>query len=126
MSNKMNNKNSDPGVSMTTTRVINLPILTDGNRVATSGQFRGTVATGAVTGALGNLPVDEGSLSDTLRAALDMATVIDGHARADNAFRLSELQISLGVSTTGKVGFLGTGVDVGCEATFTVVLTRSE
>ena len=111
---------------MNTSHKINLPILTDRNRVTTSGKFRGTVATGAVTDALGNLPVDEQSLSETLRAALDMATVIDDQATTHNGFRLSELQISLGVSTTGKVGFLGTGVDVGCEASFTVVLSRAE
>jgi hypothetical protein len=111
---------------MNTTHKITLPVLTDRNRVATSGQFRGTVATGAVTDALENLPVDEQSLSETLQAALDMATAIDDQASDQNGFRLSELQISLGVSTTGKVGFLGTGVDVGCEASFTVVLSRSE
>jgi hypothetical protein len=43
---------------------------------------------------------------------------------AGGGFGLTELEVAVGVDGKGRVGFLGTGVDVGAQATITLKFSR--
>lgn len=108
-----------------------LPILHEEQASGSRDVYEGELAThgGSVSKSISDrLPgihVDERSLEETVDAALKLAASIQSQATTDSGFALSSLEVSLGVSATGKVGFLGTGVDVAGSATFTVVLTKA-
>jgi len=45
-------------------------------------------------------------------------------ADAGGDFKLSKVEVAVGIDGKGRVGFLGTGVEVGAQATITLTFGR--
>jgi len=69
------------------------------------------------------LPIEE------LRTNLDaftrsLQTLLPAVADAGGGFALKEVKVAVGIDGKGHVGFLGTGVEVGAQATITLTFNR--
>lgn len=112
---------------MSPTEIV-IPVLPRGGSTDRRAGLQGSLATASESAArsiskrIMHVALDEESLARTVTAAISIAKSIQERVTPDSKFELSELEISLGVSATGKVGFIGTGLDVECEASFSVVL----
>ena len=110
---------------------IQIPVMPRINRKPDTRTTKGALASAAdslaksVSSKLPNVNVDEASLKTSLQAAISVAEKIQDNTPKESGFRISELEISFGITATGKVGLLGTGIDIECEASFSVTLTRS-
>jgi hypothetical protein len=70
-----------------------------------------------------SLPVDE------LRANLDaftksLQTLLPAISDAGSGFGLKTVEVAVGIDGKGHVGFLGTGVEVGAQATIKLTFSR--
>ena len=66
---------------------------------------------------------------DDLRRNLDaftksLQTLLPAVADAGGGFGLKTVEIAVGIDGKGHVGFLGTGVEVGAQATITLTFSR--
>jgi len=43
----------------------------------------------------------------------------------ESAFKMNKIEVKLGISAKGKVGFLGTGAEAGADASITVTFERA-
>jgi hypothetical protein len=81
--------------------------LVDGNRPATE------------------LPVDELRKNlESFSAALK--TLLPAISDAGGGFNLNTVEVAVGIDGTGHVGFLGTGVEVGAQATITLTFGKGK
>ena len=76
------------------------------------------------SGGRGNaLPVDE--LRKNLEAFTNsLKTLLPAVADAGDGFGLKTVEVAVGIDGKGHVGFLGTGVEVGAQATITMTFSR--
>lgn len=65
---------------------------------------------------LQQIAIEQESLRNALQAIEQMVSSIQDPALAQKSTRLTEVQLTLGVSATGQVGILGVGVNVQCAA----------
>jgi hypothetical protein len=69
------------------------------------------------------LPVDE--LRKNLEAFISsLKTLLPSVTDAGGGFGLKSAEIAVGIDGKGHVGFLGTGVEVGAQATITLTFSR--
>lgn len=107
-----------------------LPVLPRGKSTTRQPSVKGSLASAststakALAGKLQGVQLDDASLSTTLAAAIAVADRVQARLPPSSGLDISEIEISFGVSATGKVGFLGTGLDIECEASFTIVFTK--
>lgn len=106
-----------------------LPILRGGPRKDLTGPTGALASIGdTVTVAAGDriasLAIDSDSLARVVAAVLQAAHAADAAIPADTKMRLSAFEVSLGITAAGSVGLLGTGVNVECEASFTLTFER--
>lgn len=110
---------------MTESKLV-LPVLTE-KTSATESQTttRGSLASAGRRGIaksaaskLAEIAIDTESLQTTVAAAMALAAEMQKHTEKRSGIRLKEFEVSMGISATGKVGLLGVGVDVECEASF--------
>jgi len=70
-----------------------------------------------------SLPVDE--LRQNLDAFIgSLKTLLPAAAEAGGGFALKSAEIAVGIDGKGHVGFLGTGVEVGAQATIKLTFSR--
>jgi hypothetical protein len=53
-----------------------------------------------------------------------MGVIASCRSKCWGGFELKELEVAVGVDGKGRVGFLGTGIDVGAQATITLKFNR--
>lgn len=101
---------------------ISIPILTppplnESSRIPSGGLASGTSSRpkSAAT-ALELVTLDQGSLAKTIDAVQLIASDIKSQVASSHSISLSELQIEVGISATGKVGIIGFGADLQCAA----------
>jgi hypothetical protein len=69
------------------------------------------------------LPVDE--LRKNLGAFVEsLKSLLPSISDAGSGFGLKTVEVAVGIDGSGHVGFLGTGVDVGAQATITLTFGR--
>jgi hypothetical protein len=99
---------------------VQLPVITSQTpgvlQPATPGQLADRVFAG-----LGTVIVDPASLSVALNAVSKIVATTISKLRATD-LSLDTIEIELGVSASGQVGFLGTGVEAGVAASITLGL----
>jgi hypothetical protein len=70
-----------------------------------------------------SLPVDE--LRKNLESfTKSLQTLLPSIVDAGGGFGLKTLEVAVGIDGKGHVGFLGTGVEVGAQATITLTFSR--
>lgn len=87
----------------------------------TTGKSRANLKTKSLTGkiedeakqAFGDLQIDEATLAQCLNAADALVKAVQNKMKQA---KLDSIAFQLGVAATGKVGFLGTGLDVQVSA----------
>jgi len=75
--------------------------------------------------ALSLLSVDHETLEQCLTAAQIMFQIVQ-RRYMDSPIKTDSISIELGISATGKVGFLGTGVDVQAAAKLQITLSSQK
>jgi hypothetical protein len=88
----------------------------------------GDVLSRRVKNALNAITLDESAIHNCAKSAFAIVKSFDGGLGKNSHVRVETLDFEMGVSTTGKVAFLGSGVDVELAAKFVVKLavTRTE
>jgi hypothetical protein len=74
--------------------------------------------------AIDRVAVDEGDFSACIRACVNLLELASKQFEHGSTLRVASLGFELGVSLTGKVGFLGTGTEGELAATFQITLNR--
>lgn len=110
---------------------INLPVFSSISRENPSSKTKGSLAAGKlpkpkIANQLTEIALDEESLNRTLDAAYAIASAIKNNERETSGPKLKEFEVTIGVSATGKVGLLGTGIDFECEASFTAKFSTNQ
>jgi hypothetical protein len=91
-----------------------------------SGELAGIAdaAASAAKKRLTSISVNDDALRAAIEAVAATAARIEQAVPLSVPFSLSSFEVSLGITASGAVGILGTGVDVECEATFTLSFER--
>lgn len=70
----------------------------------------------SITDRLDKIVLDTESLQRAITSVDKMVNIIKSTATNGSDISLSEVELELGVTATGKIGILGTGFDIECEA----------